>query len=151
MTAHDHDHSHEQPPKQLGPPKDPSLPDREVLTPMGISIFRDANLEKRGYRYSFSKACQERMVEIVYLKDDGTTGTVIADLESLFDTQVVVADGKPVCRVTFKLLRKVSNPVNLHCADVPVTSISNGTVSKMLRGLLDYFLEKVYGRQPAAV
>ena len=148
MTAHDHAHNYDQPPTHLGPPKDPMLPDREVVTPMGVSIFRDANLEAKGYRYSFSKACQERLVEIVYLKDDGTTGTVIADLDSLFDTKIVVNDkGTPVCRVTFKLLKEVTSPVNLYCADVPVASINNGAVGKMLKGLLDHFLGQVYGRQ----
>lgn len=149
---HDHDHSHDQPPRHLGPPVDPSLPQREIMTPMGVSFFRDATLEEQGYRYSFSKKCNEKMVEIVYLKEDGTTGTVIADLESLFDTKIIVNDeNKAMCRVTFKLLREVTNPVSLQCADVPVDSISNGMVGNMLRKLLDHFLKQVYGRQEATV
>lgn len=117
---------------------------------MGASTFQDAALESNGYRYSFAKGCQERLVEIVYLKDDGSTGTIIADLDSLFDTNIVVTDdGKPVCRVTFKILKEVTSPVNLHCADVPVASVNNGVVGKMLRSLLDHFLKQVYGRQQA--
>lgn len=150
----DYSHTHEPPPSFLGPTQpaqDLSLPEREVVTPMGIAYFRDANLEEYGYRYSFSKPCKEKMVEIVYLKDDGSTGTVIADLESLFDTKIVVTDdGKPACRITFKLLKEVTSPVSLHCADVPVDSISGGLVGKILKGLLDHFLEQVYGRKQEA-
>lgn len=142
----------DQPPTHLGPSVDPTLPSREVLTPLGKADFRDAVLEEKGYRFSFAKKCNEKLVEIVYLRDDGSTGTVIADLESLFDTKILVNDdGKPVCRVTFKLLKEVTSPVNLNCADVPVESITGGAVGKMLRGLLAHFLEQVYGRQKAAV
>lgn len=127
--------------------EDSSLPEREILTPMGKSLFRNAELEKKGYRYSFSKNCDGKLVEIIYLKEDGTTGTIIADIDSLLDTEIVVRDDKPVCLVTFKLLKKITNPVNLYRAEVPLTSVSGGIVGKMLRGLLDYFLEKVYGRE----
>jgi hypothetical protein len=126
---------------------DPSLPEREIFTPMGKAKFRSSELETKGYRYSFASGCDEKLVEIVYLKDDGTTGTIIADIDSLLATEMVVRDNKPVCLVTFKLLREVTNPVNMHRAEIPINSLSTGIVGKMLRGLLDYFLEKVYGRQ----
>ncbi len=143
-------HEPAHPPTRLiskGAEDDPSLPEREILTPMGKAKFRNADLESKGYRYSFAKNCDDKLVEIIYLKDDGSTGTIIADIDSLLDTEVVVREGKPVCLVTFKLLKKVSNPVNMHRAEVPISSLSNGIVGKMLRGLLDYFLEKVYGRE----
>jgi len=148
----EHDHNHEHPPTHLGPNVDHSLPERTVLTPMGISQFRDAHLEAKGYRYSFSKPCGERMVEIVYLKDDDTTGTIIADLESLFDLKFVVDDyNKAVCRVTFKILKDVTNPVTLSRADVPFSgAFTSGAVTKMLKGLLDHFLGQVYGRTETA-
>lgn len=141
-------HPHDQPPKVLGPAINPNLPQREVVTPMGISTFQDANLEKKGYRYSFSKEANDRLVEIVYLKDDGSTGTIIADLESLFDTRIIVDDtGNPLCRVTFKLLNKVTNPIQLQCADVPVSAINSGFMGKMFKNLLDHFLGNTYGLQ----
>ena len=141
--------AYEAPPTYLGPSVDTSLPKREVLTPLGTSTIRDADLERKGYRYSYSKPCQKRLVEIVYLKEDDTTGTVIADLESLFDIKLVTsADNKLCCRVTFKLLREVTSPVNLHCADVPVDSISSAKINSILKSLMDHFLEKVYGRAP---
>jgi len=144
--SHDHDHPH--PPKVLGKPSDPNLPHREVVTPMGISTFQDASLEENGYRYSFAKAANDRLVEIVYLKDDGSTGTIIADLESLFDTRIIVGDdGKAMCRVTFKLLKEVTNPIQMQCADVPVDNISGGFMGKMLKNLLDHFLSNTYGFQ----
>lgn len=141
-------HGQEQPPARLiaHAPEDLSLPEREILTPMGKSRFRCMQLEERGFRYSFAKNCDDKLVEIVYLKPDGSTGTVIADIDSLFDTKIIVKDNKPVCMITFKLLKTVGNPVDLHCAEVPIDSVSNGIVGQMLRGLLDYFLEKVYGK-----
>ena len=140
------EHTHEHPPTHLGPTPDPNLPQREVVTPMGISKFQDAGLENNGYRYSFSKASNDRLVEIVYLKDDGSTGTIISDLDSLFDTKIVVnSAGKAMCRVTFKLLKEVTNPIQMHCADVPIDTISGGFMGKMLKNLLDYFLKKTYG------
>jgi len=147
MTEHNHDH----PPPRLiaGPAEDMSLPQREVLTPMGRSTFRDANLEKHGFRYSFCKGCDDKLVEIVYLKNDGTTGTIIADIDSLFDTKIISRDDKPICLVTFKLLREIDNPISLHRAEVPIDSVSGGIVGKMLKGLLEYFLERVYGRSEA--
>jgi hypothetical protein len=141
---------HDHPPTHLSSATleaDPALPAREILTPMGKSTFRSASLEEKGYRYSFAKGCDEKLVEVVYLKDDGTTGTVIADIDSLLHTEVVVKDDKPVCLVTFKLLKEVSNPVDLYRAEVPLNSVSGGIVGKMLRGLLDYFFGKVYGRE----
>jgi len=144
------EHVHEHPPTRLTTAvladDDPTLPEREILTPLGKARLRNASLESKGYRYSFSKNCDDKLVEIVYLRDNGTTGTIIADIDSLFDTELTVKDEKPVCQVTFKLIKKATNPVNIYRADVPISSISDGLVGNIMRGLLDYFLEKVYGR-----
>ena len=113
---------------------------------MGKSRFRCRVLEEKGYRYTFAKNCDEKLVEIVYLKADGTTGTIIADIDSLFETKIIVKDNEPICLVTFKLLKDIGNPVTLHRAEVPINSINGGIVGKMLRGLLEYFLERVYGK-----
>ncbi|MHA2066333.1 MAG: hypothetical protein ACXABY_18335 [Candidatus Thorarchaeota archaeon] len=141
-------HQHPHPPTRLiaSPPEDMTLPEREVYTPMGKSKFRSKELEERGYRYSFAKNCDDKLVEIVYLKPDGTTGTIIADIDSLFETKVVSKDDEVICLVTFKLLKDIDNPVTLHRAEVPINSINGGIVGKMLRGLLEYFLDRVYGK-----
>lgn len=145
------EHAHPHPPGELGPvlgiSKDASLPEREIITPMGTAKFRSRDLEENGYRWTFSKASNSRMVEIVYLKEDGSTGTIIADVDSLFDTRIEVKDDKPVCIVTFKFMRKVTNPVNLQCASVPITTVSNGVVGKMLTQLLEFFLERTFGKE----
>ena len=144
------DHGHPHPPTRLiasnGDDADPTLPEREVYTPMGKSRFRSKVLEEKGYRYTFAKNCDEKLVEIVYLKADGTTGTIIADIDSLFETKIISRDNEPLCLITFKLLRDIDNPVTLHRAEVPIGSVSGGIVGKMLRGLLEYFLERVYGK-----
>lgn len=153
-TTHKHPHPNarrsDEPPARLiaatAGDIDPSLPEREVYTPMGKSRFRSKVLEEKGYRYTFSKNCDEKLVEIVYLKEDGSTGTIIADIDSLFETKIVVRDNEPICLVTFKLLKDIGNPVTLHRAEVPISSVSGGIVGKMLRGLLEYFLERVYGK-----
>lgn len=147
MIDNQHPHVHPHPPARLiAGSDDPNLPEREVYTPMGKSRFRSKELEEKGYRYSFAKNCDEKLVEIVYLKEDGSTGTIIADIDSLFETKIAVKDDEPVCLVTFKILKDIDNPVSLHRAEVPIKSVSGGIVGKILRGLLDYFLERVYGK-----
>lgn len=143
---HEHAHVHEHPPKDLSS-VNPSLPEREVLTPMGRAKFRNADLEEKGYRWLFTKGSDNKMIEVVYLKDDGTTGTIVADLDSLFDKQVVSRDNIPMCVVTFKVITKVGDTVELIRADVPIKTMDDITKTLESPGLIDYFLEKAYGRK----
>ena len=138
------------PPKSLvsSPPVYNSLPPRVVLTPMGKASFRNETLEKKGYRYSFSRKCDGRLVEIVYLKKDGSTGTLIGDIDTLFDVHYT---GR-VYTVVFKFIGDTSDAsgdtVTLHKVDVsPKLFHMSGLSGDLLVRILDKVLSEVFGRK----
>ena len=144
MQPHAHPHSH--PPTKLSS-EDTSLPEREILTPLGRAKFRNAELEEKGYRWLFTTGSDDEMIEVVYLKDDGSTGTLIADLDTIFDKKIISRDNIPMCLVTYKVMKSVGESVELIRAEVPIRSMDD--INKTLKrpGLIDYFLEKAYGRK----
>jgi hypothetical protein len=127
--------------------EDASLPEREVMTPLGKAKFRNKTLEEKGYRWTFVKDTNNELLEIVYLKDDGSTGTLIADLDTLFDRKIVSKDNLPYCIVTLKIIAGVGSTVELVRADVPIKSLDDVTHTLKKPGVLNYFFEKIYGRK----
>jgi hypothetical protein len=124
------------------------IPERLVYTPMGVGKFRNADLERDGFRWGWSGP-EGKLVEIVYLRPNGDTGTVIADVESLLDMKVVMRDGTPVCCVTFKLLKTIKAPVDLYGATVPIDGIKEDRMKETVGRLLTHFLRRTYGKVSA--
>lgn len=119
--------------------------ERLVRTPSGNKMFDVATLDEKGYHWKLMGE-DKRLVEIVYVRVDGSTGTIIADLDSLFDLRMVVEDGRPVCEVIFKFLSEVTSPVTLHRARVRLQKIDGDILSKIAGQLLDSFLSGMFGK-----
>jgi len=127
------------------------LPVREIVTPMGKAKFKNKELEEKGYRYSFSRNCDERLIEIVYLRKDGSTGTLIADVNTLFAVSLKDEDTYTITLKVFKTIVDDS-ALELHRVDVPALMYDNyGLAGILLRAVLDHVLQRAFGREKVLV
>lgn len=154
MTNHDHEHPHPHPhPPSNLTSVNQNLPERTIVTPMGTTKFRSEDLETKGYRWTFAKKSDNKLIELVYLKSDGSTGTLIADVDTLFDRQIVSKDNIPYCTITLKVIasigerEEVGPSVELIRADVPIKRFNDINEILTRADVLDYFFEKLYGRR----
>ena len=111
-----------------------------------IGEQRDDEVMREGYAWEFVKGGHSA-ISVAYLDGEDFIQRYQIGVDTIMHTEVFMKEGVPHLRATWLLLKKPSNPVDIHHAILPLTSVSIAHSERVIATLLNHFLEIHHGKQ----